>query len=111
MVKPTSIIFVLTMIILLSAGPCAAGRPVECCRGLVPIVTLTGDPPGQVHLVVAANDKISKDSQPDSETEEGAAEVPDQKNAPPKTTAKPLKPFVPSEKIKVGQVVDFPYDI
>ena len=111
MVKPISIIFVLTMMILLPTGPCKAGRPVACCQGLVPTVTLTGAATGPVQLVLAADDKIPNDSQTDSETKEKTAEVPDPEKAPAKTTAKPLTPFVPSEKVKVGQAVDFPYDI
>ena len=111
MVKPTLIIFVLALIILLPAGPCVAARRVECHQGLAPIVGLTGEAPGRMYLVLAADDKIPSKSQTDLESDEKSPEVPDQKKAPSKTTAKPLKPFVPSEKVKAGQVVDFPYDI
>ena len=99
------------MIILLSAGPYAAGRPVDGRQDLVALMFFTGDTPGQKHLILAANEKVPNDSAADSEAEEIAEEVPDQKKTPTKTTTKPLKPFVPSEKVKAGQAVDFPYDI
>ena len=111
MAKPISVVFVLTLIILLPAGLCAAGRPVECCQGRTLTVTLTVDAPGQTRLILAADDKMPGESQANPKTEDRAAEVPDQKKDPSKTTTKPLKPFVPSEKVKAGQVVDFPYDI
>ena len=111
MVKKTSMVLVLTMIILLSAGPYAAGRPVDYRLGRVALMPFTGDITVQKHLILAASDKVAEDSQTDSEAEKNTEEVPDPKKTPTQTTPKPLKPFVPSEKVKAGQSVDFPYDI
>lgn len=69
---------------------------------------------GEASIVLSQNDKTgsedSKKSTSGSETEESEAAA-DEKNKPSETKSKPLKPFVPSEKIPGEQAVDFPVDI
>ena len=69
---------------------------------------------GEASIVLAQNDKTgsedSKKSTSGSETEESEAAA-DEKNKPSETKSKPLKPFVPSEKIPGEHAVDFPVDI
>ena len=72
----------------------------------------------QNSIVLAANDKSDPDGndksksvangqEPKPESEPAA----DDKSKSSKAKSKPLKPFVPSEKIPGGQAVDFPVDI
>jgi hypothetical protein len=64
--------------------------------------------------VLAQNDKTAieddEKSKSESETKESTAADGDEKKAS-KAESKPLKPFVPSEKIPGEQAVDFPVDI
>jgi hypothetical protein len=64
--------------------------------------------------ILAQNDKTaSEDSDksiPGSETDESEAAAEDEKKSS-EDRPKPLKPFVPSEKIPGEQAVDFPVDI
>ena len=69
-------------------------------------------------IVFAQNDNSTPDDETKttsgSETSESKPEsVPaeDEKNKSSKAESKPLKPFVPSEKIPGEQAVDFPVDI
>jgi hypothetical protein len=65
-------------------------------------------------IVLAQNDKTaSEDSEKStsgSETDESEAAADDEKKSS-EDKSKPLKPFVPSEKIPGEQAVDFPVDI
>ena len=65
-------------------------------------------------IVLAQNDKTAPDengkSQSGSETDESEPAA-DDKNKSSNAKSKPLKPFVPSEKIPGDQAVDFPVDI
>jgi hypothetical protein len=65
-------------------------------------------------MVLAQNDKTAPDdnekSQSGSETDESEAAADDEKKSS-EAESKPLKPFVPSEKIPGDQAVDFPVDI
>jgi hypothetical protein len=64
---------------------------------------------------------VENDSDPEEEKAAGSTESeesnqktkPKKGNAASKSRKKtaPLNPFVPSEKVKAGQAVDFPYDI
>jgi len=64
--------------------------------------------------LLAQNDKTDPDdnekSQSESETDKSEAAA-DDKNKSSDAKSKPLKPFVPSEKIPGDQAVDFPVDI
>jgi hypothetical protein len=64
--------------------------------------------------ILAQNDKAASDdgdkSISESETDESEAAAGDEKKSS-EDKAKPLKPFVPSEKIPGDQAVDFPVDI
>jgi hypothetical protein len=68
----------------------------------------------KVAVVLAQNDRTDDDrserSKSGSETMESEA-ANDDKNKESKAKSKPLKPFVPSEKIPGDQAVDFPVDI
>jgi len=68
----------------------------------------------QESIVLAANDNNRPDdtekATSGSETK-GSEPATDDKNKSSNAKSKPLKPFVPSEKIPAEQAVDFPVDI
>lgn len=53
------------------------------------------------------NDNLSERNETDADPETKRQK----KDLPPGSKSKPLKEFVPSEKIEADQAVDFPYDI
>ena len=72
----------------------------------------------QESIVFAQNDNSTPDDKakttPGTDTTESkpeSAPAEDEKNKSSKAESKPLKPFVPSEKIPGEQAVDFPVDI
>jgi hypothetical protein len=60
-------------------------------------------------LVLTAENEMEEESAEGKEDSE--REVKPDKRKSSRSKSKPLKRFVPSEKIKAGQGVDFPYDI
>jgi hypothetical protein len=60
-------------------------------------------------VVLIAENEVEEDSAGRREDSEREVKPDERKSS--KSKSKPLKRFVPSEKIKAGQGVDFPYDI
>ncbi len=69
--------------------------------------------PNQESIVLAQNDNTAPDDNEKSKsgTETDGSEAADDKKKASESESKPLKPFVPSEKIPGEQAVDFPVDI
>jgi hypothetical protein len=79
--------------------------------------------PSNIEVIIRPRRIILADSHETAEEKENAESdqsASAQENAPPdktnssaqqKSKTKPLKTFVPSEKVKADQAVDFPYDI
>ncbi len=71
----------------------------------------SGDDGVSPQVLLADKSGASSSTRP-AEEKKGTAKAPEtDKGKSGKATRKPLKPFKPSEKIKVDQIVDFPYDI
>jgi hypothetical protein len=102
-------------LIFILGAQLAVGKRVDgatTCKGLS--ASLNFFAPSGASIVLAQNDKTASEdnekSTSGSETEKSEAAA-DEKNKPSEAKSKPLKPFVPSEKIPGEQAVDFPVDI
>ncbi|MGB5746931.1 MAG: hypothetical protein WBM69_08115 [Desulfobacterales bacterium] len=105
--------------ILLMSAPVASGMRAMGLDESSGQADIQGSKPlKQNSIVLAENDDNTSDDKEKtssgSETkgsEPGSEPAADDKNKSSNATSKPLKPFVPSEKIPGEQAVDFPVDI
>jgi len=70
--------------------------------------------PGPIILAdshATAEEREKAESDPGASTQENATQDKTNPAAQQKSKTEPLKTFVPSEKVKADQAVDFPYDI
>ena len=110
MTKAISATFIFLIITCMAGDSHAVERPVEGRMSYLSWRALSEKTISLGGLIVAANEQTSDTPPADSENKE-KAQAPEEKEDPSKPAPKPLKPFVPSEKVKAGQSVDFPYDI
>lgn len=110
MTKAISAVFIFYILICLAGGSYAVERTVEDRMSHLSRMALSEETVSPVGLILAANEQSSEPSPADSENKE-KTEATEEKAEPAKPAPKPRKSFTPSEKVKAGQSVDFPYDI
>ena len=110
MAKTISSTFIILIIICLAGSTYAVERSVENRMYHLSLEALSKEPTSPAGFMLAANEQTSDTSPAEPEGKE-KTEAPEEKTEPAKPAPKPRKPFVPSEKVKAGQSVDFPYDI
>ncbi len=110
MTKVILVTFIFYILTCLWGGSYAIERTVEDRVSPLSWRAFSEDTASLSEFILADNEHSSEPSPADSENKE-KTEATEEKAEPAKPAPKPRKPFVPSEKVKAGQSVDFPYDI
>ena len=101
---------------LLWQPTCFAGRSTAELQGSTDFQTNIQGRVQPYEIILAENNQTDEEQNragtaQNGQTQEKSATKDAKPTAEEKSKTKPLKTFVPSEKVKADQVVDFPYDI